>query len=291
MSVKTSLTLEEINLLSKKIDLEFISIENSASGISDSVYILTCKKNTKYILKLYENSRKTKVKKEFEILKKLTFLKISNPIYIFENYDKPLVLYSFIEGLSPKLVTKTKLKEVALFLKSLHKTKIENINSREYTPIESLITEFLNINNLDEKIKAEFLNRIKNLENIDLDNNQSIIHGDIFPDNTKFKENKLMGVYDFSEVCISNRYIDLATVINSWCFQDDLILDNYLAEEFLKAYETNLDLKFMGKYLLYVNLYFALKRYISLHKNLFIKKVSYKEYLKKFDNTFYILKK
>lgn len=286
MSVKTKITLEEINFLSKDIGKEFILIEKSFSGISDSVYILTSDKNIKYILKLYENSRLEKVKKELEILKNLDSLNISKPLYIFERYPKPLVLYSFINGQSPKNINKSNLAQIAIFLKSLHSVKVEKISSTKYVSLDKLINELIKIKDLDITIKEDFLTRSKKLENIDLNIHQSIIHGDIFPDNTKFYENKLIGVYDFSEVCISNRYIDLAIVINSWCFKDNFMPNIELINEFLNTYDKNITLEFMEKYLLYVNLYYALKRYISLHKNLFIKKVSYKEYLKKFDNTF-----
>jgi len=59
------------------------------------------------------------------------------------------------------------------------------------------------------------------LENY-LDNNlpKGIIHGDLFPDNVKFKGNRLTGVMDFEAACRGKLIYDLATAVNSLCFID-----------------------------------------------------------------------
>lgn len=289
MSVKTKITLDQINFLSKKIDLKFIGIENSTSGISDSVYILTLTNKKKYILKLYENSSKQKVLNEITLLKKIEHLNISKPLHIFEEYTKPLVLYSFLDGASPENIEKEHLKQMACFLKTLHNIEVKRNSNVKSFEISSLINEFSNLENLNKNIKEEFFKRLEIVKDIDLSINSSIVHGDIFPDNTKFIGYELNGVYDFSEVFVGNRYIDLAIVINSWCFNKNHELDKILANIFIKEYSEELNLQSMGKYLLYVNLYYALRRYINLQKNLFLKEVCYKEYLKKFDNTLFLI--
>jgi homoserine kinase type II len=57
------------------------------------------------------------------------------------------------------------------------------------------------------------------LENY-LDNNlpKGIIHGDLFPDNVKFKGNRLTGVMDFEAACRGKLIYDLATAVNALCF-------------------------------------------------------------------------
>ncbi|HET9915567.1 MAG TPA: homoserine kinase, partial [Candidatus Binatia bacterium] len=59
------------------------------------------------------------------------------------------------------------------------------------------------------------------LENY-LDNNlpKGIIHGDLFPDNVKFKGNRLTGVMDFEASCRGKLIYDLATAVNALCFVD-----------------------------------------------------------------------
>jgi homoserine kinase type II len=57
------------------------------------------------------------------------------------------------------------------------------------------------------------------LENY-LDNNlpKGIIHGDLFPDNVKFKGQRLAGIIDFEAACRGKLIYDLATAVNSLCF-------------------------------------------------------------------------
>src|ERR687897_2274944 len=57
------------------------------------------------------------------------------------------------------------------------------------------------------------------LENY-LDNNlpKGIIHGDLFPDNVKFKGTRLVGVLDFEAACRGKLIYDLATAVNALCF-------------------------------------------------------------------------
>ena len=59
------------------------------------------------------------------------------------------------------------------------------------------------------------------LENY-LDNNlpKGIIHGDLFPDNVKFKGTRLVGVLDFEAACRGKLIYDLATAVNALCFVD-----------------------------------------------------------------------
>lgn len=290
MSVKTKLSLEEINNLTKDLSLEVTSIEKTSQGISDTVYILTSNINQKYILKLYENSNKSRVLNELKLLKKVNNLKVSKPLHFFRKFEKPLVLYTFVEGFSPHEIKKTHLKEIANFLKKLHSIFCKKIKIKFNSfDIQNLYLELLTIDKLDENVKKEFSQRLGFVRNVDVQKNISIIHGDIFPDNTRFIEQRLSGVFDFSEVCIASAYLDLAIVINSWCFNKDKTLNITLATDFLKQYSNSLTISFIGEYLLYVNLFYALKRYINIHKSNYDNKVSYKEYLEKFDNTFYFL--
>jgi homoserine kinase type II len=55
-----------------------------------------------------------------------------------------------------------------------------------------------------------------------LDNNlpKGIIHGDLFPDNVKFKGTRLVGVLDFEAACRGKLIYDLATAVNALCFVD-----------------------------------------------------------------------
>lgn len=76
------------------------------------------------------------------------------------------------------------------------------------------------------------------LENY-LDNNlpKGIIHGDLFPDNVKFKGNRLVGVLDFEAACRGKLIYDLATAVNALCFVDGRYrIDRF--EALISGYET-----------------------------------------------------
>jgi homoserine kinase type II len=47
---------------------------------------------------------------------------------------------------------------------------------------------------------------------------KGIVHGDIFPDNTLFDNNKLAGLIDFEEFAIDNLLFDVGMAINGFCF-------------------------------------------------------------------------
>ena len=47
---------------------------------------------------------------------------------------------------------------------------------------------------------------------------KGIIHGDLFPDNVFFLNNKVSGVIDFYFSCVDIKIYEIAIVINAWCF-------------------------------------------------------------------------
>ena len=92
--------------------------------------------------------------------------------------------------------------------------------------------------------------------------NDGVIHGDIFYDNVKFLDNKLNGVYDFTEASIGNFKFELAVVAISWCFDDD-ILNKEKLNTLLSSY--NLDIKYndFKVYIKYALVYYATIRCLN----------------------------
>jgi len=60
---------------------------------------------------------------------------------------------------------------------------------------------------------------------------KGLVHGDLFPDNTMFKGNKLLSILDFEVICIENLLHELGTAINGFCY-----VDNKLSEELLHVF-------------------------------------------------------
>ena len=64
------------------------------------------------------------------------------------------------------------------------------------------------------------------------------IHGDMFPDNVFFNNNKISGVIDFYFSCIDILAYDLAIAVNAWCFDDDLVFNKKKFYSLIKGYSS-----------------------------------------------------
>ena len=62
-----------------------------------------------------------------------------------------------------------------------------------------------------------------------------LIHGDIFPDNTLFQNNKLIGIIDFEFASTAEVLIEIGVTINGFCFVNNE-LDMNLLQAFLSSY-------------------------------------------------------
>jgi homoserine kinase type II len=275
LGVQTKLSINEINKLIENSKIVFSSIQETKNGITDSTYIGTCKENKKYIFKIFETSTKEHIESEIQILNTLKEFDVphpmSNHVVMLEN--KPTAIFSFIEGKISKSINTSQIDQISSFLKRLHlvkafKPKIVNIYEKEY---------LLNmIESIKDENRQEFTKRFELIEDIDLQNN-ALIHGDLFPDNAKFIENRLNGVYDFAQSCYGNAYFDLAVMIISWCFDGDSLNMKFLRRA-LESYDKKIKTEDIKAYILYAALYYATQRYTRVNKA-----KDYKEMLKKFD--------
>jgi len=64
-----------------------------------------------------------------------------------------------------------------------------------------------------------------------------IIHGDLFRDNSLFDADKLSAILDLYTACNDSLLIDIAIVINDWCFKSS-VLNEALVNSVLTAYQT-----------------------------------------------------
>lgn len=277
MGVKTKITLAEINFLIKDTNIEVCDIKETTKGLSDSTYILSDLQN-KYIFKIYESSSKDDIQEEIKILNALKALQVPKVLSSLKIYkNKPAVLYSYLDGNIEDDINIKQIKELAKFLSLLH-------NIKTYKPKNKNIYDK---NNLDlmykkEENNDEFFTRYKYIKDLNLEKN-SLIHGDLFPDNVKFINNSLSGAYDFAHSTYGCSYFDISVCLVSWCFDENYVLDIKLVDEFLFVYNQNMGTKiskeFLKPYLLYACFYYALQRF--LRKN--TEKDYYKEYICKFD--------
>ena len=242
-----------------KIDLpkkyQKYNLLETVDGISHSVYLL----DNIYVLKIFENQTKQQILNEQNLLKQLKDLQVPKVIDIFKIGNNYSVIYTQIVGNSIKKPRLSHIKQIGIFLNKQHMvTKYKNnsnVKLFEKERLEQLIALSKN-----EKLLFYFQNI-----NIKLEIN-GIIHGDIFTDNVKFKNNKLMGIFDFSEACQGDFLFDLAVIAASWCF-DNKKLNNIKLNILLNSYGIEIEKVVFLEYIKYALLYYATSRYINGHNS------------------------
>lgn len=296
MGVQTKLSLNEINAITRHDKILFTTIKATKNGITDSTYIGTCQAGKKYIFKVYEKATLKEVSFEIDLLNRIQSLDVAtaitkpNKIRTYE--EKPAVLFSYLKGKTPYDIRLEHVQAVAKFLAKFHDFTYELNYSNSYLYSKKDMKDTLNTIMFDKNtfldIKQKFKSCYSKVEGIRLKTDH-IIHGDLFPDNTKFDKDRLRGVFDFSNSSKSDKKIDLSVVILSWCFDRKEELDIRFATTFLESYNFYFDeqitLKKLKPYLLYSALYYALHRYKSNYIDR--KKVQYKsheEFIDKFDH-------
>lgn len=65
---------------------------------------------------------------------------------------------------------------------------------------------------------------------------KGIIHGDLFPDNVFFLNNKVSGVIDFYFSCVDIKIYEIAIVINAWCFDRHNTLNIEKVKNLIKGF-------------------------------------------------------
>ena len=88
----------------------------------------------------------------------------------------------------------------------------------------------------------------------------------MFTDNVKFKDNKIMGVYDYNEACEGDFLFDLAVVAISWCF-DEEVLNNEKLDILLDTYCIDIEKIEFIEYMKYALIYYATTRYINSYNS------------------------
>jgi homoserine kinase type II len=64
-----------------------------------------------------------------------------------------------------------------------------------------------------------------------------IVHADLFPDNVLFVEDKVSGLIDFYFACNDVLALDLAVMLNAWCFESDGAFNLTKGRALIAAYE------------------------------------------------------
>ncbi len=222
MGVQTEISLERLNLLFPSYS--FTSLVPTKDGIIDTTYIVA-NNTTTYILKKYEREIKDKVEKNSKLLSKLYKNSLNVPLFLAESQG--WYLYTKLEGSQPKHIQIYHLHSLARFMLKLHQT----------TSYKDCHHSFISQKIL--KIHLEYLKRnyyfyykkfqsIKNYK----EGCNTLIHGDIFRDNTLFEGRKI-AVFDFIDAGCGSVSFDIAVALLSFKRKR---VTHYFIDSFLKVY-------------------------------------------------------
>ncbi|MDB2405334.1 phosphotransferase [Arcobacteraceae bacterium] len=239
------------------------SLIETTDGVSDSVYLM----GDKYVLKVFENSDYN-IESEKLLLNSIRQLRVTQLVESFYIDASLTVVYKQIAGVSLYKPKDMHIKQIALFLKDFHNLSRSITSSNEMIFANSYLKDKIDIAN-----NAELKKHYNNL-NIEL-KNDGVIHGDLFCDNAKFVDDKLSGVFDFSEACRGDFLFDLAVVALSWCFDDNTPNHSKL-NTLLENYEATISIEQFYEYIKYALVYYATMRFIN--------KRDYKSLLKRLEN-------
>jgi homoserine kinase type II len=247
MGIKTDISIKQINDLISNTNINITNIYKTNNGISDTTYIVKDKADCKYVFKIYEFNSVEKVCNEIDILNRLNNLPTPKPITKRDSIKlfkkKPTALFSYLKGISTTKITLNEISQIGLFLGKFHNQtrNMQALKQDIYSKnnIDILISYIKNSKNINNKEKDKILSIYNRSNSLDLSSN-CIIHGDLFPDNTLFLNNKLSGVFDFAESSRGNNIFDLSVVVNNWCFDKNRKLKEDYLNTLLKYYNNQL---------------------------------------------------
>ncbi len=168
--------------------------------------------------------------------------------YLTELPEGRFVIYEFIEGSFPELNEQT-VAETASMVAWLNSIKYKGISKKNTIHINACI-ELVKSRDFqaypDTQIKDEFTfwtEKLSDIMNPSLP--KGLIHGDVFPDNTFFQDNKLLAIIDFEEFAVDTLLFDVGMTIHGFCYKNNhpeprllkVFLDNYQRKRRLSSEE------------------------------------------------------
>jgi homoserine kinase type II len=253
MAAYTHLTKKDANSLALEYGLpKVLSVRAVLEGSVNTHHLLETVRG-KFIVKIDEVKSEIEVKRELDLLLFLRKHGFPCPIPLADRRGrhcrdwtgKQLSLYRYVDGhtVDPEDLTPMQLENVGRVLADLHlitKAYKKGVDSRFsfervadiYAGVRGRLPHYLKkiVRTLDEEI--EYLQNY-----LEAKLPKGIIHGDLFADNVMFKGEKVVAVLDFEAAGRGKFIFDLATAVNSICFEDGrYALKRF--ESLISGYET-----------------------------------------------------
>lgn len=257
MGIYSDIDITEINQILSYYEFghEAKSFKATIEGTSNSNYKVTLEDDTNILLKISNDKTIEQLTNEQSILQVLEKYEFEYSIHpfktisgksIYQHNGHYGVLFPFIDGLPP-VVTKSSCHQVGKALAGLHTLEIkkEDLDSIrphtlvgyggmsvfEYCQSESAPEDFV------ESFNTIFPNK---LQKIPYDIFPvGIIHGDLYYDNSLFKDENIVCLIDFEQAGRGRFILDLGIAISGTCLnekRDNVSME--LMSEFLDGYQT-----------------------------------------------------
>ena len=252
----TNLTLSEVQDILNIYSLgEVEEITPLSYGISNSNFKVLVVKNSQskpFLLKISNDKNKNELNGEQEILnvlQKVGFpLSISplktleqNTIFSYKVYIG--AIYPFVEGITPKPESET-CYQIGKALGKLHSLKKESFSKYKIRKHQTIgfelpfISNFIHKEDCPSQFKEYFWDifpkGIDSLINEPFE--EGIMHGDLYYDNTLFKDKSLITLLDFEQAGLGPLILDLGISISGTSLSNGEISPS-LVEKFIEGYE------------------------------------------------------
>lgn len=256
MGVYSNITLSEINEILNHYELGMAtSFTPTITGISNSNFHVVLADGLEVLLKISNDKTIEQLNNEQQVLRALEDHNYEFSIHpfktitgksIYQHNDYYGVVFPFIDG-KPPIITNNVCVQVGRALAKLHSLEINKKDLDILRPHDLVgfggksIFEYT----LEENAPADFVADFNTvfpdkLQNIPYDVFPvGIIHGDLYFDNSLFKDEKLVTLIDFEQSGRGRFILDLGIAITGTCLNEDKTnLDPKLILSFLEGYES-----------------------------------------------------
>ncbi|MBF0422606.1 MAG: homoserine kinase [Magnetococcales bacterium] len=240
MSVYTLVQVQDLEPFTSARHLGHpVSLEAIAQGIINSNYRLTTSHGT-FILTLVENRPEVEalpfIMGLLEQLHRAGIpvpcpLKDADGAAVFTLHGRPAVIVTLLPGISPDVPVPSQCRQLGSMLGSIHLQGRLPHDSPQFTRSDRTGWQGWEVmlRRLDSLPNPEHQKTIAWLDMellwlkhhwLTLDLPSGLCHGDLFPDNTLFVDDRLSGIIDFYSASHGPWLYDLAISLCSWCLDD-----------------------------------------------------------------------
>ena len=229
MTVYTQINRKELERLVALYDIgPIIDFEGLIEGQANSNFKLTTRTGN-YILSICDEKNLGEVEQLAGLLIYLEesgfnttrVLKSKNGDLVVRHRDKPAFLKYFLKGSIPDEISENKARRLGREIACLHQIKSPPGLPSKFAYGLECFDELIN-SCIDSEYRLWLKGKLECIEKaISPELPKSLVHGDIFYDNTLFNDDELVAIIDFEEACNYYRIFDLGMCAVGSCTDKD----------------------------------------------------------------------